>query len=192
MGKRLIVIPRWSGDSRSDWYPWLKRELQANETQPFTEIILADMPNTDLPTIPAWVGEVEELLGQDPAAIAETVLVGHSVGSQAVLRSLERLPRGIAVNGVLCVAGWFDVDESWPSIVPWTDTSVDFQRVRAAAGQVEVILSDNDPFTSGYEANRRLWQERLGASVQVVAGAQHFNGPRYPLILQTLLRAFGT
>lgn len=76
------------------------------------------MPNSDLPTIAAWVGKVNAFLGQDSAAIKETLLIGHSVGSQAILRSLERLPAGWSVSGVLCVAGWFNVDESWPSIVP--------------------------------------------------------------------------
>lgn len=192
MSQRLIIIPRWSGTPASDWYPWITAELNSRQPRPFNPAAAASMPNPGLPTIPAWIGRVRQLLGDDPAELAQTVIVGHSVGCQAVLRALAELPEGVHVAGALCVAGWFWTDAPWDSLMPWIDTPFDLARAQQAAnGRIVVMISDNDPHTSDWRANRAAWQERLGAEVVLVSGAQHFNGPRYPIILQTLLDHFG-
>jgi hypothetical protein len=198
---RLIIIPRWSGTPASDWYPWITAELNAvgrvggrplYRDGPFDPIIVAAMPNPGLPTIAAWTGRVRELLGDDPAELAQTVIVGHSVGCQAVLRALAELPEGVHVAGALCVAGWFWTDSPWDSLIPWIDTPFDLARAQDAANNhIVVVLSDNDPHTSDWRANGAAWQEKLGAEVVLVPGGQHFNGPKYPIILQTLLDHFG-
>ncbi|MDQ4075797.1 MAG: alpha/beta hydrolase [Chloroflexota bacterium] len=187
MSNRLILIPRWSGTPDSDWYPWLQRQLALRAPSTFDRVVVGDMPNPHLPAIEAWVAKVLELLGSDPEEIARTLLVGHSVGCLAILRTLARLPDGARVSGTLCVAGWFAVDQPWDSLRPWSNTPLDWEHARRAAGELVVLLSDNDPFTSDVNANRREWQQRLGATVHVVPGAQHFNHSRQPLVLETLL-----
>lgn len=192
MRKRLIVIPRWAGTPTSDWYPWLQQALKSEASQPFEPIVVAAMPNPGEPTIAAWVSRVQQLLGSDPEALAQTVIVGHSVGCQAVLRALADLPEGVHVYGVLCVAGWFWTDAPWGSLMPWIETPIDLVRAKAAAGrQVAVLISDNDRHTSDWRKNRTAWQDRLGASVAIVPGANHFNGEQHPIVLQTLLDDFG-
>lgn len=188
---RLIIIPRWSGTPASDWYPWITAELSAREPQPFAPVVVAAMPDPGLPTIPAWTSRVRQLLGNDPAELAQTVIVGHSVGCQAVLRALAELPEGVHVAGALCVAGWFWTDSPWDSLLPWIETPFDLGRVQqAASNRIVVVLSDNDPHTADWRANSAAWQERLGAATVVVPGGQHFNGAKYPIILQTLLENF--
>ena len=187
----MTVIPRWAGTPTSDWYPWLRQELKATKPQPFDPVVVADMPDPGLPSIPAWVGRVQGLLGSDPEETARTVIVGHSVGSQAVLRALAELPAGVHVGGVLCVAGWFWTDAPWDSLMPWIETPIDLERTRSAAGQqIVVMMSDNDRHISDWRANRSAWQDRLDATVVIVPGANHFNGEQYPVILQTLLDHF--
>jgi hypothetical protein len=50
-----------------------------------------------------------------------------------------------------------------------------------------VLVSDDDPFTPNWRANGRLWEERLGARVQMVPGAAHFNHPVQPAVLHALV-----
>ena len=191
MNKRLIVIPRWAGTPKSDWYPWIQRTLEAMQPQPFDPVVIADMPNPDQPTISAWVGRVKELLGADAEQIAQTIIVGHSVGCQAVLRALAGQPQDVQVGGVLCVAGWFWTDAPWDSLMPWIKTPIDLERVRSVIGQkLVVMISTNDMHTADWQANRRAWQERLDAEVIIVPGANHFNGEQYPEILQALVDTF--
>ena len=129
-----------------------------------------------------------ELAGSAAGTLADTVLVGHSIGCQAALHFLAGLPASTRVRGTVCVAGWWAVAEPWESIRPWTQNPPDLRRVRASCGRLRVLLSDNDPFTADAAANGRLWQERLGAAVEVVPAAAHFNRPQEPRVLAELLR----
>jgi len=108
------------------------------------------------------------------------------VACRAALRSLAALPPGLKVAGVLCVAGWWTIDEPWPTIVPWVKATVDLDRARQACDRFVTLISDNDPFTSDHTENQRLWEERLGARVVVVPGAQHFNLSPQPPVLEQL------
>ena len=187
--QRLCIIPRWGGGPDSDHYPWLRRELTARGR--FAEILSPEMPTPGEPTVTAWPARIAEVLGHDPDALARTVLLGHSVGCQAVLRFLATLPAGTHVAGALLLAAWFWVDNPWPSLVPWTETPLDLAAARAACPRFVAVISDNDPFTSDHAANQRALTERLGAEVRVIPGAKHFNAPEEPAVLHTLLDAFG-
>jgi predicted alpha/beta hydrolase family esterase len=186
MTHRLIVVPCWGGRPRDYWYPWLQRELARAEPAYYDPVVVADMPNPDLPTIPAWVDRLAEIVGSDAGEVERTVLVGHSVGAQAVVRTLERLSQDVAVAGTLLVAGWLEVDQPWAAIRPWVETPIDSARVRAATKWLEVLLSDNDPFTSDYETGRRRWTREYDATVYVESGARHFNGLSEPSVLHRL------
>jgi predicted alpha/beta hydrolase family esterase len=180
MTRTLTLVPRWAGHADSDFYPWL-----ASERPPgFDAVRALEMPDPKQPTLEAWVSALTTALGTAPAP--GTVLMGHSVGCQAVMRYLAALPPGNTVDGVLLVAGWWNVDKPWDSLRPWLDTPVDVTRVRAASRRFVVLLSDNDPFTSDHRENGRLWRERLGAEVVLVPGARHFNGEREPAVLDAL------
>jgi serine hydrolase len=183
---KLIVVPRWGARAQDDWYPWLQAELAGLEA--FAPVVIGDMPDPDEPTIDRWRAGVADLAGSDATELAETVLVGHSVGCQAALHFLAGLPASTRVRGTFCVAGWWSVDEPWESIRPWIENPPDLGRVRASCGQVRVLLSDNDPYTADVAANGRLWQERLGAVVDVVPGAGHFNRSEEARVLAELLR----
>jgi hypothetical protein len=184
MTRTLTIVPRWAGQADSDFYPWLLRERPPG----FDAVRALDMPDPKQPTIGAWVSALTTTLGTTPAP--GTVLMGHSVGCQAVLRYLAALPEGRTVEGVLLVAGWWSVDKPWDSLRPWVETPMDLARARAASRRFVVLLSDNDPFTSDYEKNGRLWQERLGAEVVRVPGARHFNGAQEPSVLEALRTHF--
>ncbi len=184
MTRSLTIVPRWAGHADSDFYPWLIQEKPAG----FGSLRALEMPDPKQPRPETWVPALAQALGSAPAP--GSVVMGHSVGCQTVLRYLETLPRGSQVEGVLLVAAWWSVDNPWDSLRPWTDRMLDLERIRAAAGRVVVLLSDNDPFTSDFRENARLWEERLGAQVQLVPGAKHFNGTHEPAVLEALRRHF--
>lgn len=183
-GPRIVVVPRWGGSPTDDWYPWIRHELAGITVEQLP------MPDPGTPTIEAWTHTVVEALGQDPYALAQTLLVGHSVGAQAAMRAVARLGDGRAVAKLVCVAGWFAVDEPWPEIRPWMDTPLDDAAVRDGAHSIHVLLSTNDPFTADHEANAAQWSERMEAEVSVVADAGHFNNVQEPVVLDHVRRLF--
>ena len=195
---RVAIVPRWSGDASKDWYPWIRAEL-GREPGPSLEVQVVDLPNKDAPKIDACVDALRRELGDDVLALRDTILVGHSVGCQALLHYLAALAPapapapGEAPPGprrLLCVAGWWTVDEPWPSIRPWIDATHDWERLRAnTGGGVTVLLSEDDPFTSDWRENQATWERRLDAEVRVIPGGRHFNAAEEPDVLR-LVREF--
>lgn len=181
---RVLVVPRWSGRPTDDWYPALQAAVQAAFREDAPEVRVLDMPEPDLPTLEAWGATLRDAAGPDPG---RTLLVGHSVGCQAVIRYLAALPPGHQAAGVVLVAAWLDVDEPWESLRPWTETPIDVARVRAATPTFEVLLSPTDRFTSDVAANRARWAEGFGADARVVPGEDHFNGRGEPAVVGAIL-----
>lgn len=177
--KRLVVVPRWAGTSSVDWYPWIKDALKAKF--PTLNVHILDMPNPTTPTIENWVGHLRKEL---PTIDKNTYLVGHSVGCQTVVRYLEKAQG--EVGGALFVAGWFHVDNPWPTLLPWVNTPIDFQAVQAKGNNFRVLLSDNDQYTPNYEVNAKLWKENIGAHVTIAPNAKHFNAAEEPAVLQQI------
>ena len=181
--KHVYVIPRWAGSSQSDWYPWLKQQLEAADQEDHCHYAVhpLDMPDWSVPTLEQATTYLAELLPPERLAREQVYLVGHSVGCLAILHYLSQLcpatngqPR---VAGVLCVAGWFSIDNPWQDILNWIDAPVNYECARRAIPEDKliVLLSDDDPYTTGYQQNQKLWLERLRARVHILAGRQHFS-----------------
>lgn len=178
---RILLVPRWSGTATSDFYPWLERELGARAR-------LEVAPLLPAPGAPEIEACLEELAGLDPA---RTLLVGHSVGCQVLMRALARLPDGARAPALLLVAGWWTVDEPWDTLRPWIETPFDHARAAARCGRIEVLLSDDDPFTRDAEETRRRFVAALGAEVRIVPGRRHFNAAEEPAVLAAIERLAG-
>lgn len=179
--KHIYIVPRWGGNSCSDWYPWLKKQLEdsAAEDRVRYEVQPLDMPAWEVPKIGNAAEYLAEMLPAELLLRQDTYLVGHSVGCLAILHHLAELNRQdarVQVGGVLCVAGWFLIDNPWQDILKWMNAPVDFERARRAIppDKLVVLLSDDDPYTTGYQHNEKLWLERLQANVNILPGRQHF------------------
>src|SRR5262249_55995000 len=95
----------------------------------------------------------------DPPEIAQTLLIGHSVGSRALLAYLSRHGAHRTFAGLVSVAGWFRVDDetSYPALAPWLNMSLDFASIASAAAPITVLLSANHPYTADWRANSADW-----------------------------------
>ena len=147
------------------------------------------------PGIDETVAAVRKAVGDDPRQIAQTILIGHSVGSRALLAYLSRHGAHRTFAGLVSVAGWFRVDDvtSYPAVAPWVNMDLNFASIASRAGPIAVLLSDNDPFTADWRANAADWLGRLGATVHIGHGAGHYMtanpGPVLDMIQVASLRA---
>jgi hypothetical protein len=197
MTERVVIVPRWSGHAADDWYPWIREQL-GNDPGGGLQVEVVELPNPDAPVIEQCVAALQSALGTRVEDLHSTLLVGHSVGCQALLRYLAELrsvdqgavgdaERPVGPEHLLCIAGWWTVDEPWPSIRPWIDTSIALPKLQSnTTGGVTVLLSDDDPFTSDWRTNKATWEQRLDADVRVVQGGRHFNTAQEPAVLQLL------
>jgi predicted alpha/beta hydrolase family esterase len=134
------------------------------------------VPEPTAPGIDETVAAIARAVGDDRHEIAQTLLIGHSIGSRALLAYLSRLGAHRTFAGLLSVAGWFTVDglSSYPALAPWVNMTLDFGSIASAAGPITVLLSDNDPFTADWRANAADWLGKLGAAVHIAHGAGHY------------------
>lgn len=189
MSQRVIIAHRWSGSPTSDWYPWLKTEL---EKKGF-EVTVPVMGDTEKPTIAEWVGNLSAAVGEPST---DTIIVCHSIGAQTVWRFLENLDEE-QVGGVVAVAPWFHLEnleneETEKIVRPWLETPIDFAKVRSVAGNVVAFFSDNDPYGVAKESDGRMLEEKLGAELVEIPRAGHFTEDdgytEFPGVLDAVMR----
>ena len=132
------------------------------------------LPDTNYPRINDWVAELGRQIGTPDA---ETFLVGHSMGCQAIIRYLGTI--NVCVGGILLIAAFVSIregaitdDNDKEMMAKWTDTPIDWQNAKAKSGPSVVVLSDNDPYID--VGNAAIFTERLGARTMVIPKAGHF------------------
>lgn len=169
MAKNIYLIHGWGGSPQSDWLPWAKQEL---EKQGYT-VVAPEMPETDAPEIAAWVNHLARTIGTlEPG----TILIGHSIGCQAIMRYLEQVPEEKGVK-IIFVAPWLTLsglDEEEEAIAaPWFETPINFTKVRQAASEIIALFSDNDPCVP--LENVRFFEDKLAARTTVFEKRGHFD-----------------
>jgi hypothetical protein len=192
MRKRAFIIHGYMGYPQEAWLPWLKTELEERGYL----VSLPAMPNPDRPTIPEWIEFIAKIVGEPDQ---ETVMIGHSLGGQAIVLYLEMLgAKDKSVGKTVLVASGFPTRHSPEDaeqraegdkvLVPWLTVGVDPIRVRKAAGKCVVILSDDDPVITVGEATA-AFQANLGAQVIIEHAKGHFNEDTGLTDLPAALRA---
>ena len=142
---------------------------------PASVVELAPHPSAAVPD--QSIGALRSALGQDGP---ETLLIGHGLGGQAMLRLLAELDEPVA--GFLGVGPWWDISEPWPLVRPWL-SAFDYPRARENAGAVRVLLSDHDPYHWSTNAATGAWRYAMGGEVTVLPGAFDFSEPSQPAVL---------
>jgi len=176
--KRAFIIHGYLSHPEEAWLPWLKAQLEARGYA----VSLPSMPHPDRPVISEWIGFIANLVGEPDD---RTVLIGHSLGCQGVLRYLETLgAAGKSVAKTVLVAGIFptgmppeeaDAETGGnPVLDPWFSEGLDPAKVKKAAGNCTVILSDNDPFI-GLDRAKAVFRLTLDPRIIVEPGHGHFN-----------------
>lgn len=169
--KQIYLIHGWGGsDSSEGWFGWLKSEL----SQRGIKVTSFNMPDSDEPKIEKWVGFLEKNIKNIDK---DTYFVGHSIGCQAILRYLEKLPEKIKVGGAVFVAGWFhlnDLEAEEEKIArPWIEIPINFQKVITHTTQFLAVFSDNDPYVP--LSDSKIFEEKLKARIIIKDNEEHFN-----------------
>ncbi len=168
--KRVFIIHSWGGTPHEPLYKWLKSELEKKDF----EVVVPEMTNSEKPEIEAWVSKLEEVIG---VPNKDTILVGHSIGCQTILRYLERLQPEVKVGGVVLIAPWLTLsnlesDEEQQVAAPWINTSIKEVDVIKHTPKITAIFSDNDPHVHG--ENIELLRKRFNAEIIVERNMGHF------------------
>jgi predicted alpha/beta hydrolase family esterase len=171
--KNVYIVHGWDGSPGETMLQWLK---SAYEKKGYTVAVPA-MPDPAIPKIEGWVQKLKDIVKPD----GDTVLIGHSIGCQAILRYLETAPAGVIFATVILIAPWMELDkqtmkdegEGGIAIAqPWITTSIDFPAVKSHIGRTLAIFSDNDPYVP--LAEKEIFERELGAEIIVEHARGHF------------------
>jgi uncharacterized protein len=184
--KRVFIIHGWDGYPEEGWFPWLKKELEANGF----EVFVPQMPDTSSPRIEKWIPALAEVVGR---VDEQTYFVGHSMGCQAILRYLETINKPI--GGAVFVAGWFNLEnledeESRELSKPWIEIPINLEKVKQVLPKSILVISNNDPYNA-FEDNKKKFIE-LGSEIVVLENAGHITGDDGFKEIPTVVEQFKT
>ncbi|MEX1063744.1 MAG: alpha/beta hydrolase [Candidatus Paceibacterota bacterium] len=171
--KKVYIIHGWEGSPEEPMHKWLKLKLE----EAGYEVTVPEMPEAENPKIEAWVGKLKEIIEPGP----DTILVGHSIGCQGILRYIETLSEGSKIAGLVLIAPWMKLDmktieEEGEEVIemakPWMETPIDFKKVKTHVGGMVAIFSDNDPYVPLDQ--QELFKTELGAEIIVEKQKGHF------------------
>ena len=171
MTKRVFIIHGWGGSPECNWFPWLKKELEARGF----EVHSLEMPNIDFPVINEWVSALKKEVGKPDK---ETYFIGHSIGCQTIMRYLQDI--NVKVGGVLFVAGFVNSNhdlladlstEEKKIIEPWLTTPIYFDKVKRSANKIVSIFSDDDPFVP--LDDNKIFKDKLNSKIIILKHKGH-------------------
>ena len=129
------------------------------------------MPETAFPKESLWIPFLQDIIGNPDE---ETLLIGHSIGSVAILRYLETLQDHEAIGAVILVAGFSDT-LGLSEIANFFEKPLNFAKMKEHCKKFFTIFSENDPFVPVHHA--QIFEKELGATTEVLSGRGHFSGP---------------
>jgi len=159
--KQALILQGWYQKQESNWYPWLKDELEKRGYAVF----LPDLPtmHTDMPDMQRQLTAIEKLLTIDDATIA----FGHSLG--ALLG--QRLGEKHKFKKLFLIAGWDFNDLTSEHQLFWKDP-IHHKTVKHNVKEIYCIASDNDPYMTAFAVEQM--SKRLGGKFILIKGAGHF------------------
>lgn len=190
MDKRVFIVHGWDGTPQANWFPWLKKELEATGFK----VYVPQLPDPGNPRIYNWVPKLIKTVGK---ADGQTYFVGHSMGCKTIALYLESLLKNTKIGGAVFVAGFFkrltgleDEPGIPETIKHWLDAPIDFKKAKSHLTKSIAIFSDNDPYVP--LDNQDDFRNKLGSKIIIEYQKGHFNEAagitKLPIALKSLLK----
>ncbi len=187
--KNALILHGTGANSQSNWFPWLKVELEKHGWK----VLVPDLPGAEKPNIVRYNNFI--LSNQEWFFNDESVIIGHSSGSVAILGLLQALPESVKINMSILV-GSFKDDLRRDDLKELFLQPFHFEKIKQRSKKFIFIHSDNDPHCPLDHA--QYLSEQLGGELIVLKGQGHFNleaGEQYrqfPFLLDLLTNTSNT
>jgi len=185
--KKADIIHGWDGYPEEGCFPWLKKQLEANGFQ----VEVPEMPDTDNPKIDVWIPHLQKII-QNPDK--DTYLIGHSIGTQTIMRYVETLPENTKLGGIVFLAGFihlldtaYEDEEDREIAKPWLETPINWEKIKQTTNNITAIFSDNDECVP--LSDKDIFKEKLNAEIIIEHNKGHFSEDSGIKELPSLLNA---
>lgn len=166
--KNALILHGTGNNSKDNWFPWLKKELQDKGY----EVWVPDLPQANNPNLERY----NKFIFSNWEFDSESILIGHSSGAFAIMGILEELPDDVVVKKAIMVAG-FKNDLGLRSINELFLKPLDYKKIKKRAKEFILIHSDNDPYVD--LEHGRVLKEWLGGKLLIMRGQKHFSTSTY-------------
>jgi len=187
MNKKIIFVHGYTASSQADWYPAIKPELDRSGI----DYSVPDLPGGENPHSADWVEIIRKKVELSSKPI---VLVGHSLGTRAVLLYLDKYQK--KVDTVILIAPLSNNvanaerhdGEAYPDFFEY---KINLQRVKKLAKKF-IILHSKDDSSLDYEKHGVSLARELGVKLITFKGRGHFSNPENaPSVLKVLRKELG-
>ena len=168
MPLNFFIVHGTLGNPEGNWFPWLKRELEANGHKVISPIF----PTPEDQSFTSWLRVAKEALkGFDPA---KTILIGHSIGAIFVLRMAEKSEKAFrAVFSVCPFVHDLGLDSYDALNATFIEHVFDWTRIKKNAGEIFCFAGKDDPYVPlSYAAEVA---DYVSGSLTVVEKGGHLN-----------------
>ncbi len=181
--KNAVIFHGTSGNSKKNWYPWLKSELEKKGYK----VWVPDLPGADKPNVCTY----NPFLIGNWKFDEDTVMIGHSSGATSILGLLNKLGDEIKIDKAILVAGFKD-NLDWDALDNLFVYPFDWEKIKNKANSFILLHSDDDPYVS--LAQGEFLADKLDGKLIVEKGQKHFSvstgGSKFkklPIILNLLV-----
>lgn len=183
--KKVLIIHGWDSIADEGWRGWLRKELTGRGMT----VIAPQMPHAAKPILAEWLALMHSIVTQPSE---EWMLIGHSLGTVAILRYLESVKDTAQIGAAILVSAFYD-SLGIPELENFVSAPLQWERIKLAAKKFFLLNSDNDryiPLSQAYEL-----RDKLAAELRIEHNAGHFSShegyAELPILLDTVL-AFNT
>lgn len=169
---KVLILHGTSGNSKDQWFPWLKSELEKKKHQ----VWVPDLPGADEPDINIYNPFI---IKNCPFALDKnTAIIGHSSGATAAFALVQVLPQRI--GKIISVAGFINDLDYDPVKKMFATWNFDWKKIKNWVNKIYAIYSDDDPYVPMWHAQQL--HKLVNAELKLMPGQKHFSlsgSPKY-------------
>ena len=181
MEKKLIFIHGYTASSQVDWYPNISKELDKLGI----DYSIPDLPGGEHPHSNEWLGMIDR---EVKLATKPIVLIGHSLGTRAVLLYLDKFEQ--KVDAVILIAAFNNDHKNNQKRIgrnysDFFKYALGLEKIKKLAYKFIVMHSQDDTaidYQQGVDISREL-----DAKLLTYKNRDHFSAPEnYTYILEVI------
>jgi hypothetical protein len=162
----IIFIHGTGGDGTENWFPWLRKNLEASGHN----VLAPRFPTPENQTPATWFEAFKEY---NRYINEDTVIVAHSLGGAFLLRLLESIDTKILAAFFVSASVGVKPIKYYEGDKPFVGHPFDWKKIKSNSQNFYVFHSDNDPLVC--LGNAEKLSKELGTDLILVPNGGHLN-----------------
>jgi predicted alpha/beta hydrolase family esterase len=179
---KIVFVHGYTASHLADWYPAISPLLD----QYGWDYVIPDLPGDEHPHAPEWLNTLQEVISKSDKPL---VLVGHSLGTRAILLYLEKYkPKVKSIFLISSFANWIENGnrrdgDSYPDFF---SHKINLDDIKQLAEKMYILHSKDDS-SIPYQQGKEMAAD-LGAELLTFNGRDHFCEPKNAALIAEILQ----